>query len=272
MVGHDRHRQEFRHKLQEKISLESILAEEGFCRHLPQACVGQFADVLRGLWDVKNDSRIPTYGALLQLPFFSSIYAQSLDVDLSESNMDMSMYQSGSVPHWLGPHGGSDDSDVNIGEVQQAADELIFSIRSIEQLCLPCGPNLDEFSCENCAANLAIILKAMETLVGCKSEDGLPSPVQREHCKGFLREDKRLMLVHPETCKVFLRKDLCGALGCAVEKLIDVRKSLAAQLDAIENQHKLELEQAFAMQDAQKIVQHFVGIEVGTPEQVSFDL
>ena len=258
-----------RSKLQTSVPLERILAQKGFCRHLPTACIGQFADLLRGLWvktEVEDDA-IPTFGALLQLPFFSSVHAQRPDVDLSESNMDASQYQSGFVPHSLGPHDGCDGLDVNIFEVEKAADAFISSIRSVQKLCLPCGPNPDEFSREVCACELAAIIKAMQSLVG-RDGDDMPSPVQREHCKGFLLEDKKLMLVHPETCKVFLRSDLCGALGFAVDKLVEVREKLAAELHAIERKHKLELEQACAMQDAHKIVQHFVGIQVGTEEQV----
>jgi hypothetical protein len=282
--------------------LEGIVSEKDFCRHLPKEYKNQFVELLLALWRAEDPLRTPTFAALMKLPFFATVPDVDFGMDSQhflgphdssdvfdpevqkeaqriisriESIQNLclhfgapSLKNAGLDASMLLKKGFSVSALKAAGFTQEDVQEAGYGKGDLEALecCEDDVSDPDRYAWLVCDRQLRDVKKAMKGL--CEKRNDANSPERRESSKGFLQEDKQVMLVHPETCRVFLRYGICDALGRAVQKLIETRLNLQTRMSAITVKHNAEYDQACAMQDPGKIVRHFIGMECGTEAQV----
>jgi hypothetical protein len=231
--------------------LEEIVTSKEFCRHLPAEGRQQFAAVLRDLWKCHEPSKTPFQIVAEILDNHSAAFFSGVPVDIKSLHT-----------HYLGPH-------VVVGEKETTlnyAREIVSCIRSTgftpvnfknaasAVAFTDDPPHLYEpLAWSFCEVELNKIETAIRSL--CTTRDDCPLREPLRQSKGFLHDDKLLMLVDPDKCRVFLLLGLCNALGDAVKNLIATREHLKARRLEIESEFKLEYDAARGMQKPDEFIE-----------------
>lgn len=147
-------------------SLQKLIADEDFCRHLPKKCKDQFAELLLGLSDA-GDPRKTASEIIAELEqkfsedgkIFSSV-PEMADTSLCQSDMDFQ--------HSFGPH----DFEASDKTVQTEASDIVSCIHSIDKLCL----QFDRQSLKSAEVDMKLLLSSglsasYLTSVGFTSDD-----------------------------------------------------------------------------------------------------
>lgn len=272
---------------------------------MPKECKDQFVELLLALWRAEDPLRTPTLAALLELPVFARVPDVDFGMDsqhflgphdssdvfdpevqkeaqkiisrigsihnlclrfhapsLKDAGLDASILLRKGFSSSALKTAGFTPEDLKVAECENGGLETFES--SEYDVSDP-----EIYAWLVCAHQLRDVSEAMKDLCEKDRYDSAStSPEHRESSKGFLQQDKQLMLVHPETCRVFFRYGIGDALGRAVQKLIETRHYLEARMSAIAVEHRAEYDQACALQAPAIIVQHFIGMECGTEAQV----